>query len=263
MSKPSPALESAIYKGFVGHRRFTPTHHQFENKIFMLLLKVDEIPLVLNSFWQLGTRWLSWARFRRADYIGESDTSITDAVKSKIAEKMNTEAADINGDVFMLVHLRYLGFYFSPLNLYYVKSNGQFTHMLAEVSNTPWHEKHYYLIDLNNIQPHKKAFHVSPFNPMSQDYHWRIIPPNQGDKKCLVQIKAHNQYKPDEKVFDATLSLNRVPLNQSELSRVLLRTPTQTISIATGIYWQALKLFLKRAPFYPHPSKNKAKEGTV
>ncbi len=263
MSKLVPTFESAIYKGFVGHRRLTPTQHQFENKIFMLLLKVDEIPLVLKSFWQLGTRRLSWARFRRADYIGESNMSVTDAVKIKIAEKLNTDAANISGDVFMLVHLRYLGFYFSPLNLYYVKSNGQFTYMLAEVSNTPWHEKHYYLIDLNDIQPHKKEFHVSPFNPMSQNYHWRLIPPNQGDKKCLVQINAHDQNKPNTKVFDATLSLNRVPLNQTELSRVLLRTPTQTASIAIGIYWQALKLFLKRAPFYPHPNKNKAREGIV
>lgn len=261
MTKTNTNLESAIYKGFVRHRRFSPVAHQFDNKIFMLLLKVDEIPLVLKSFWQLGISKFSWVRFRRADYIGADNETITDAVKSKIAEKLNEQPSEVDGEVYMLVNLRYLGFYFSPLNVYYLKRNGQFTYMLAEVSNTPWHEKHYYLIDLNNIEPHSKKFHVSPFNPMTQNYHWRIIPPMHAQDKCLVHIEAHDQLTPIGKVFDATLSLNRTPLNQTELTRVLLRTPAQTVNIALGIYWQALKLFLKRAPFYSHPTKNKTKAG--
>lgn len=265
MTKASPSFESAIYTGFVRHRRFAPIANQFNNNIFMLLLKVDELPLVLKTFWQLGSGRFNWARFLRSDYIGDSNVSISDAVRAKIAEKLNDQSLVLDGDVYMLAHLRYLGFYFSPLNLYYLKCNGQFKYMLAEVSNTPWHEKHYYLIDLDNIQPHSKEFHVSPFNPMSQDYHWRIIPPNHGDAKCLVHIQANDHQEAKNKVFDATLSLNRIPLNQTHLTRVLLRTPTQTFSIATGIYWQALKLFFKRAPFYSHPSKNKTKaeEGTT
>ncbi len=238
--------------------------HQFQNKLFMLLLKADEINEVLESFWQLGSGKFKWARFRRADYIGPQNRSIADAVKQKISQKLAC-AAPVEGEVYMLVQLRYLGFYFSPLNIYYLKMAGKFKYMLAEVSNTPWHEKHYYLLDLDDIQPHPKEFHVSPFNPMSQDYHWRVIPPEADQKKCLVHIQTHGQTKHSEKVFDATLSLNRVPLNQRELTRVLLKTPGQTASIAIGIYWQALKLFLKKAPFYPHPIRRKisAKKGTV
>ncbi len=231
----------------------------------MLLLKVDEIPLVLKSFWQLGSGRMSWARLRRDDYIGTSAQSIEEAVKTKIAEKLDDQQPTVEGEVYMLVHLRYFGFYFSPLNLYYLKCDGKFKYMLAEVSNTPWHEKHYYLLDLDDVQPHKKEFHVSPFNPMSQNYHWRIIPPSGDQEKCLVHIQAHDQLTATEKVFDATLSLNRTPLNQTELSRVLFYTPMQTFSIALGIYWQALKLFFKKAPLYSHPSKNKikTKEGTL
>jgi DUF1365 family protein len=120
-------------------------------------------------------------------------------------------------------------------------------------------------VDLDNIQPHSKEFHVSPFNPMTQNYHWRVIPPTNDQEKCLVHIQAHNQLTTHEKVFDATLSLNRIELNQTELSRVLLYTPVQTFSIALGIYWQALKLLLKRAPLYSHPSKKKinTKEGPL
>jgi DUF1365 family protein len=261
MTKATPNLESAIYKGFVRHRRYFPVAHHFDNKIFMLLLKVDEIPLVLKSFWQLGTSKFCWARFRRADYIGKDSESITDAVKTKIAEKLNEQLSEINGEVYMLANLRYFGLYFSPLNLYYLKCNDQFKYMLAEVSNTPWNEKHYYLIDVNNIKPHSKEFHVSPFNPMTQNYHWRIIPPTHGQDSCLVHIQAHDQLTSIGKVFDATLNLNRILLNQTELNRVLLRSPAQTISILISIYWQALKLLFKRAPFYRHPKETEIKAG--
>jgi DUF1365 family protein len=261
MTQTTPNLESAIYKGFVRHRRFFPVINQFENKIFMLLLKADEIPLVLKSFWQLGTSKFCWARFRRADYIGKDDESITDAVKAKIAEKLNEQSSELQGEVYMLVNLRYVGLYFSPLNLYYLKYNDQFKYMLAEVSNTPWHEKHYYLIDLGNIKPHSKEFHVSPFNPMSQNYHWQIIPPIDGQDTCLINIQAHDQLTGIGKVFDATLDLKRIPLKQTELTRVLLSTPIQPISIILNIYWQALKLAFKRAPFYSHPKESKIKAG--
>lgn len=255
MTAHGQELESAIYTGYVRHRRFTPTRHQFHNKLFMLLIKADELPQLLNRFWQLGTSRWSWARFRREDYVGAPDTTIQQAVKDKIAELLGSPAQTLEGDVFLLGHLRYCGFYFSPLNLYYLRQDGHFKYMLAEVSNTPWHEKHYYLVDFDNVQPHAKAFHVSPFNPMQQKYHWRLLPPEASHKRCLVQIRIHAEADRREKVMDATLNLVRTPLNQKALSRVLLRTPVQTASIVAGIYWQALRLFIKKTPFYGHPDK--------
>jgi DUF1365 family protein len=221
----------------------------------MLLIKADELPRLLDEFWQLGTSPFSWARFRRKDYIGSPETSVAQAVKDKISALSGTPNAPIDGDVFLLVHLRYFGFYFSPLNLYYVRQDGRFKYMLAEVSNTPWHEKHYYLLDLDDVQPHAKAFHVSPFNPMTQSYHWRLLPPDAEHHRCGVQIRITSATGQHERVMDATLNLVRRPLNQKELSRVLLGTPMQTLSMVTGIYWQAIRLLIKRTPFYPHPDK--------
>lgn len=247
--------ESAIYTGYVRHRRFTPTRHQFRNKLFMLLIKANELPELLGDYWQLGTSRWSWARFKRADYLGSPDTTIEKAVKDKISELSGLPSQSVDGDVFLLGHLRYFGFYFSPLNLYYLRQDGHFKYMLAEVSNTPWHEKHYYLVDFDNVQPHAKAFHVSPFNPMTQQYQWRLVPPEINHGHCVVQIRSLATDGEKKKVMDATLMLSRRPLNQKELNRVLVRTPMQTLSIVAGIYWQALRLFIKKTPFYPHPGK--------
>ena len=156
----------------------------------------------------------------------------------------------------MLVQLRYFGFYFSPLNLYYLRQGDRFRYMLAEVSNTPWNERHYYAVDLNNVRPHAKEFHVSPFNPMAQTYNWRLLPPTTSGKGCLVHIDVTAA---GDKVFDATLGMRRYPLNQRELRRVLTHRPVQTLTLTTAIYWQALKLFLKKSPIYPHPDKGEVK----
>ena len=262
--KEAEEFESGIYQGIVRHRRFSPRRHEFEYSLFMFLLKVDEIPTLLQRFWQLGSRVWHWARFRRADYIGDAAEPIADAVKARMAELSNKDAGEFEGEVFLLTHLRYFGIYFSPLNLYYLRQQGQFTYMLAEVSNTPWNERHYYLLDLNDLRPHAKQFHVSPFNPMTQQYRWRINPPGSGSERCSVHIECTTDGHTG-KVFDATLSLQRKVLNQTELRRVLLKAPVQTLSVLCGIYGQALLLFLKRLPIYKHPDNPEvpSKEGVV
>ena len=249
----SEALESAVFSGIVRHRRFSPSQHEFKYPIHMFLFKTDELPQLMGRHWQLGTEWYRWARFKRADYLGVTG-DLGHSVKAKIAELAGLAEEDVEGDVFCLVHLRYLGFYFSPLNVYFLKQQGCFRYLVAEVSNTPWHERHCYLVDLANLKPHAKEFHVSPFNPMQQNYHWIIQPPNS--KHCSVHIGVHDRGNPDAKVFDATLSLKRREINQSNLSRVLFKTPSQTLHLVLGIYWQALRLLFKRTPLYKHPKKH-------
>ncbi len=253
-------LESAIYSGFVRHRRFTPRHHEFSYPLFMLLLKLDELPELFERFWQMGSGRVHWARFKREDYIGDPELSAAAAVRQKIAQLLGQPADSVDGDVFLLGQMRYLGVYFSPLNLYFLKQQQGFRYMLAEVSNTPWNQRHYYLIDLADIRPHDKAFHVSPFNPMEQRYHWQIIPPDASRKKSLVHIELHGAETAAQKVFDATMLLKRAPLNQKQLNRVLIKTPVQTASIVAAIHWQALKLLFKRVPLYPHPEKGRTEQ---
>ncbi len=250
-------LESAIYQGVVSHRRHAPAEHGFSYPMLMLLLKTDEIPRICNRFWQLGTAPWSWARFRRADYIGHDDLDLQAAAKREMARLLGDADADLPGDVFLLCHLRYLGFYFSPLNLYFLRQQGEFRYMLAEVSNTPWNERHYYLVDLLETRPQQKSFHVSPFNPMNQTYHWQVTAPDVDRRECRVRLSSTDNEN-GRRVFEATLSLHRHELNQSNLTGVLMKTPAQTISVVVGIYWQALRLFVKRVPFYGHPRKKTA-----
>ncbi|MBT8145510.1 MAG: DUF1365 domain-containing protein [Gammaproteobacteria bacterium] len=249
-------MNSALYQGFVRHRRFGPKPHHFRYPLFMAFLKLDEIQDLTDKLWLFGTRPWHWARFRREDYPGNPTIPLGDVVKQRIADQAGIAVAELDGDVYFYGHLRYLGFYFSPLNLYFVEQQGRVRYMLAEVSNTPWNERHYYSLDLDQLKPHNKEFHVSPFNPMSQTYRWRVTPPGITAAKSMVHLEVLTEAT-ETPIFDATMVLKRHSLNQSNLLRVLMKTPMQTLRMVVGIYWQATKLFFKRIPVYGHPKKQK------
>jgi DUF1365 family protein len=240
-------MHSALYKGSVFHSRFVPKKHAFTYQIFMLWLNLDEISEVEKI---KGFSASSWApiRFKRSDYLGDPNVSLKQSVLLKASELAGTE---VQGSVYLLSPLRTFGLYFSPVNFYYIQQpDGSFSHLVAEVSNTPWNNRHCYLVDLTDQQDSKKVFHVSPFNPMDMSYKWNISQPNQSLKLTLTCHK-------EVKHFVASVNLSKIELNSKTLFNVLLSIPSMTIKTVVGIYWQALKLFLKGVPFYSHPAQGK------
>ncbi len=238
-------MHSTIMDGAVRHRRFTPVKHQLNVPLFMPCIDLDEIKELEKNVWGFGSRWWHWARFRRQDYLGQGDLKL--AVFDKIQELTGEK---VSGRVEALIHLRYLGLYFSPVNFYYVyDESNHWRYLLAEVSNTPWNERHYYAVPASDAHDfkHGKAFHVSPFNPISQQYHWRVKPLIKG-------VSIHLACQRDEKEFDATLSMKPLPFTTRALLAKLVKTPLMAVKVMAGIYWHALKLWLKGAPIYSHPS---------
>lgn len=237
-------MNSALYVGGVRHRRFKPIEHHFDYGIFMALIDLDEI----DQLPQVGIRLerFSSATFRRSDYLGGGD------IKATAQQRILALTGDrLEGRVMLLTQLRYFGIYFNPVNFYYLyDENDVLRWMLAEVRNTPWNERHTYAVLPDGSLPVEKAFHVSPFNPMDMVYHWQLTAPG---KNLRVHIETHRQ----EREFDATLSLVYQPLTRQNLRKQLRRFPFMTAKTAVTIYWQAVRLWLKRAPIYSHPPADK------
>ncbi|TDF38637.1 DUF1365 domain-containing protein [Alteromonadaceae bacterium M269] len=240
-------MESSLYQGTVTHSRFTPVKHQFDYKITLFWLKLSELEELNQRLSFFSSHSFAWARFKESDYFDTKDGSVEQRALAKMRELSGKE---LSGDIFMLGQLRTLGLYFSPVNFYFLRPDGEshFSHMLAEVSNTPWNQKHCYLVDMNEQGNNDKVFHVSPFNPIDMQYQWTVKQPAQTFAMKLACIK-------NEKHFEAGLALTKQALTNKTLSSALFKVPSFTLKSLVGIYWQALKLFFKGAPVYTHPQQ--------
>lgn len=261
-------LKSGLYSGFVRHRRFNKAKHEFSYKLSMFALDLDEVDLIADQQFWFGRRWFNPVRFKQSDYVklAHSDAQIKTeplALKQRIKQKVVELGGNWSGDkVVMLAQCRGLGLYFSPVNFYFCYEGEILTWMLAEVSNTPWNERHFYLVDMQNTQDTDKCFHVSPFMNLDMRYVWRI---NLSKGKALVHIENHAQGHEDAadgtKLFDATMSLKQTQVSAVKLLQAAIAVPLMPLKIVSAIYWQALQLFIKRVPFVPYqnplPNQNK------
>lgn len=251
-------MNSCVYRGTVRHRRFAPIARTFEYRLFMMYLDLDELPEVFDGRWLWSARRLAPAWFRRSDYLGDSSQPLADAVRSE-AERLTGHRP--SGPIRLLTHLRYFGYVINPVTFYYCFAADELgiDCVLAEVTNTPWKERHTYALGPGpdgNVtgQTHRfgKAFHVSPFMDMDHEYEWRFTDP--GDRLTVHMANA----KEGIKRFDATLTLAREEITAGSLARTLMSHPWMTARVATAIYAQAARLWLKGLPFHIHPSKRTA-----
>ncbi|CAM2065868.1 DUF1365 domain-containing protein [Sulfidibacter corallicola] len=262
-SGPGLELEhSRLYEGWVRHRRFVPVPHLFRYRMFLVYLDLDELDRLFDGRW-----WLSRhgrpapVRFRRDDYLGPKTLSLKDAVRARVAAETGSAP---KGPIRMLGHLRYWGYGFNPVVFYYCfdAAGTEVETIVAEITNTPWNERFSYIL---RADPRgcravdarmAKQFHVSPFWPMDMDYRWRFSRP---DRHLTVHMQ---NFRAERLCFDATLSLAGRPLTHRALAGALARHPFMTAKVIGGIYVQALRLYLKRVPFYTHPRKGGAPKAT-
>lgn len=252
-------MHSCLYVGRVSHRRHgvagDPVTNAFEYRIFMTWLDLDELDAVFRGRWFWSTRRRTLAWFRRADYLGDPSRPLHDAVRDLVAARTGRRPA---GPIRLLTHLRYFGHGFNPVSFYYCYDDaGRVEAIVAEVSNTPWGERHCYVLPRNEARVRgpvqefdlDKEFHVSPFLPMETRYHWRFTDPGA---RLAVHLRneQHGRH-----AFDATLRLERREISGRSLAGVLLRFPLITARVVLLIYWQALRLKLKGAVFHTHPAK--------
>lgn len=249
-------MRSALYIGQLRHRRFAPQGHEFRRRLFMMYVDLAELGEIFRGRWLWSATRPAVAWLRREDYLGDPSLSIDAAVRARITARTGVRPT---GPIRMLTHLRYFGIAFNPVTFYYCfdAAGTRVESIVAEITNTPWNERHAYVLtgaerDLNAAvlrYRFAKTFHVSPFIPMNVSYDWRFGVPAE---RLTVHME---NLTPNGKLFDASLDMSRHEITGRALATALASFPCMTASVLASIYWEALRLRVKRAPFHSHPGR--------
>jgi DUF1365 family protein len=221
-----------------------------------MYLDLDELPRILQMHPLYSDGHLNFATFWRRDHLGDPAVPLKQAVQNLI--RTTTSGPDA-GSVRILTHLRYFGYCFNPACFYYFYNSDdtELETIIVEIHNTPWGEEFPYVFG-RSLNKHPtaewrrycfdKRFHVSPFMDMNLKYDWRFRVPGEtlNIHMMLSDSKAN-------RLFDASLALQRRAISRQALTRVLLAYPLMTLKVTAMIYWQALRLTLKGAPFFLYP----------
>jgi len=255
-------MKSALYTGWVQHRRFGPARNAFRYPVFMSWIDLAELPRAFDGRWFWSARRAALARFRREDYLGDPAIPLDAAVRDRVQQHTGHRP---RGPIRLLTQLRFFGYSFNPVSFYYVydEADEHVECIVAEITNTPWKERHAYVLPIGEADRHSgrafrfsfdKQFHVSPFMPMEQHYDWSFGAPGAGLHVHMenFSLDADQEQRP---LFDATLNLRRQEMTAGAMARALLRFPLSSLRVVALIHWQALKLLIKRVPVHTHPDK--------
>lgn len=244
-------MNSALYSGWVQHRRFAPKTHAFRYRMGLLYLDLEEQQQVLGLSPLAGQGRFAPFAFRESDFLPEltrTGVSLIDAVRQRVGAALGHTP---QGSVCLLAQPRSWGLAFNPASFFYChEANGRLAAILCEVSNTPWRERYHYVLPAV-AEGHQhfavaKAFDVSPFLPRELEYRMAFSPAG-------ARLGIHMaDWQGENKLFDASLSLQREALTRASLHRYLLRFPWMTGKTLVAIYWQALRLLLKGLPLFNH-----------
>lgn len=299
-------MQSCLYEGRVQHRRFGPVEHQFKYPLFLLYLDLAEVPeLARQGFFTCERGWSSRALWP-SDHLplpklqdSSNTRELTPPIHTGRAPQSpptNSDFASVDtfirdhvehesgqrpvGPIRLLTHLRYFGYFFSPLNLYYCfdASGTEVEAIVAEVNNIPWRERHHYVLHHGNRSArglafrHEKAFHVSPFMPMEQQYRWHfrapgdqltvhlsnwpseLRPATDSSDENLKTTDISREKRPVSPLFDATLLMRRSELTHARLRSLERQHVWMPAKVVAAIYFEALRLWIKKCPSFSHPA---------
>lgn len=270
----SPPTASAVYEGFVRHRRFSPVEHEFRYPLFLMYLDLAELPEALDPYPLFSARGRAPARFRREDFMGRPDRPLDECAREAVEEATGVYPS---GPVRLLAGLRYFGHSFNPVSLYYCfdPAGERVEAVVADVQNIPWGERHPYVLARGERRGSvlsdeiEKTFHVSPLMGMDQTYAFRAGEPGESLAVHIEsrpretvesrRIGAVSRSRRAPKQFDATLNLRRRELSRRTLTTMLARYPAMSLQVVAKIYAQSLRLKLKGARYHPHPERSRPK----
>lgn len=246
-------MRNAVLFGTVAHARLSAPAHKFRYGMGMLRLDIEQLEPTFKEHrgWSVNSNNLGC--IRRRDYLRGGADDFATAARDVVEKELGFRP---EGRIELLTQPRCLGTGFNPINLYRCHDQfGELVAVIVEVNNTPWGEQIAYVLAVNGGSEDDldlsfaKQMHVSPFQPMDFRYQLRWI------RTANREVIRLNCWKDQRRVFTAGMQLDVKPLRTRTLARLILRNGLIPARVLLAIHWEALRLWFKRARYYPYPGR--------
>ncbi|MBV1885704.1 MAG: DUF1365 domain-containing protein [Parvibaculaceae bacterium] len=239
-------MRTCIYKGSVHHTRIRPKQHRLHYRVFSLLIDLDELSSINSKSSLLHINRSGLFSFWERDHGAGDENGLKDWVLNHLSQSgFDTDCVSVR----LLCYPRILGYAFNPLSVYYCYDrDGHLIATLHEVNNT-FGEKHTYILGASMgaagagyQQAAQKNLAVSPFTEMDVNYQFKMNMPNES-------IHLHIGLHDDEgQVMSASFTGIKHDASDRELLLAFIQYPLMTLKVTVGIYFEALRLWLKGVP---------------
>ncbi len=251
----SPARPAYIAFGEVRHARSRPVAHAFRYRAYFLCLPMRRLDATLGGQHFLSRNRFNLMAFHDADHGDPRapTTGLVDWISGLLASE---GIGDADGEIWLHTFPRVLGYSFKPVSFWFChRGDGALRAIVCEINNT-FGERHCYLLahddgrSLANgeLLTARKVFHVSPFCAVAGGYRFRFL---HRPDRVVARVDFDDV---DGPLISTSLSGALRPLGDRALLAAFVRIPLFTFGVIARIHWQALRLWIKRAPFFPKPS---------
>lgn len=262
MSQPVPLMGF----GQVRHSRLRPLRHAFAYPTYFLMLPLRSMKKQVPQpgVWHINRP--APLSFFEVDH-GDGRALEKGGAIAWLDELLQREGIhDATGEAWLHTYPRVLGYTFKPVSFWYCHRTeddrgGALRAIVVEVNNT-FGERHCYVLDTPRYgveQRADKVFHVSPFNPVQGHYRFRFMRSARAEQaRTVARVDFYDDATADVAVLQTSVSGTLRPISPTVLRSALWRYPAMTLGLVMHIHTQALRLWLKKVPFFRKPAPPKS-----
>ncbi len=242
----SPTTQALIGRGQVWHQRLRPAHHAFKHNTYFVLLPMRHARTHGLSIPRSKFGWITFSDLDHGDGRADALAWMEDLLRSEGID-------DADGEIWLQTYPRVLGHAFKPVSFWYAhRADGSLAAVVAEVNNT-FGERHCYLLHGPHVQwdtnlVADKVFHVSPFCSVQGHYQFRF---SRSAQHILARVDLHDEHGP---LLQTSMSGALHPFTARQAQHAFWSTPFMTLGVVARIHWHALRLLIKRVPFFHKPA---------
>ncbi|GAC1409126.1 MAG: DUF1365 domain-containing protein [Burkholderiaceae bacterium] len=246
--------------GSVRHERLRPARNHFSYSVFFLRLPLRAMAGSMGVGAAAGSHFFSRNRFNLLSFHdrdhGDGVQPLVEWIDGMLARQ---GIDDADGEIWLQAFPRVLGYVFNPVSFWFChRTDGALRAILCEVRNT-FGEKHCYLLDTGGRMPYgielsaTKCFHVSPFCAVEGSYRFRFMCTASDGEKPERTVARIDHDDAVGGLLKTSISGTATRISDRSALRAFFGYPMMTFSVVARIHWQALRLFIKRVPFFHKP----------